>query len=106
MLQKDPNFLMTLYEMISKSTAWQGAIMASVIAMLRVLYEAKEIKPVQVILEAFICGALSLCATSIIDIIGLPQSAAVTIGGAIGFIGVTALRELLLKVLNKKVDKQ
>lgn len=104
-MQKDPNLLLILYEIITNSSTWQGAIMASFIAVLRVLYDGKETKLFRVILEALICGSLSLCITSIVDIFGLPQSAAITIGGAIGFIGVTTLRDFLLRMINKRVDR-
>lgn len=38
--------------------------------------------------------------------LSLPTSATVTIGSAIGFIGVTTLRDKLLKIINRKMDKE
>lgn len=104
MPNKDPTFLMLLYEAITNSTTWQGVIMAMIIAVLRLMYD-EERRPIRIGLESLLCGALSLCITSIVEIFQLPQSVVITIGGAIGFIGVTALREALLKIINKKVDK-
>lgn len=79
--------------------------MASIIAVLRVLYDDSNPRPARIILESLICGALSLCITSVIEIFHLPSSAAITIGGAIGFIGVTTLRDFILKAINKRIDK-
>lgn len=106
MPNKDPSFLQILYITMTESATVHGAIMASIIAMLRVLYDDKNTKPTRVMLEALICGALSLCITSLIEIFSLPDSASITIGGAIGFIGVTALRNFILKTINKRIDDQ
>lgn len=83
---------------------WQGLIMAVVISFLRVLYEARETKPWRIILESLICGCLSLVASIIIEWMEWPPSASIVAGGAIGFLGVTVMRELLLRVINRKVD--
>lgn len=106
MSDKDPNFWRELYMSLTHSPIWQGAILSSVIAALRVLYDNQETKLLRVMLEALLCGALALCVSSIVEMLSLPESATVTIGGAIGFIGVTALRDNLLKVINKKMDKE
>jgi len=83
---------------------WQGAIMAVTITLLRVLYEAKEPNKWRIILEALICGALSLSASSIIEWMTWPPSLSVAAGGAIGFIGVTAIRDMIIRFLGRKAD--
>lgn len=103
---KDPSFLQMLYDMINESSTIQGALMATIIATLRILYDETKPRPFRVILEALICGALSLCVTSIIDIFQLPNSAAITIGGTIGFIGVNTLRDFIIKCINKRTDNK
>lgn len=104
MPEKDPSFWQSLYLSITTSPIWQGSVLAAVIAALRVLYDDQETRIVRVILEALLCGALALCVSSIVEMLSLPPSATVTIGGAIGFIGVTALRDNLLKIINRKID--
>ena len=106
MSDKDPSFWQTLYISLTNSSIWQGSLLSSVIATLRVFYDNQETKLIRVVLEALLCGALALCVSSIVEMLSLPPSATVTIGGAIGFIGVTALRDNLLKVINKKMDKE
>ena len=78
--------------------------MAGTISALRVLYEGKEANKWRVLLEALMCGGLSLSASSVIEWMAWPSSLSVGAGGAIGFIGVTAFRELVIKFLGRKVD--
>lgn len=106
MPNKDPNVWQLIYIAVTTSSTCQGAFMATVIAFLRALYDKKEPKVARVILEAFLCGALALCCSSIVDVLGMPQSAGVTIGGAVGFIGVQSLRDFLVKFINRRIDKE
>lgn len=103
MPEKDPSLWAGIWVALS-TPSWQGVIMAVIISFLRVLYDAKETSKVRILLESLICGALSLSASSIIEWMDWPPSLSVGAGGAIGFIGVTAIRELIVKFLGKKVD--
>lgn len=114
MPEKDPNLWAAL--MAGCSAVWsavvtamgtptgQGGIMALTVSFLRILWEGKETSKVRIILESLICGALSLSASSIIEWMDWPPSLSVGAGGAIGFIGVTAIRELIVRFIGKKVD--
>ena len=104
MPEKDPNNWAALWAAVSTSAAWQGAIMASIIAALRVLYDGKETRWTRIALESLICGALSLCASSLVQWGGLSASVSIAAGGAIGFLGVTTIREFLVKWAGKRVD--
>ncbi|MBD8680313.1 phage holin, lambda family [Pseudomonas sp. CFBP 13719] len=103
MPEKNPDFWAQVWLVLS-TPLWQGAIMATTISLLRVLYEGKEANKGRVILEALICGALSLSASSVIEWMEWPSSLSVGAGGAIGFLGVTAIRELVTRFLGRKVD--
>lgn len=105
MSDKDPSFWQQLYISLANSPIWQGALLSCVIAGLRVLYDNQEAKLMRVLLEASLCGALALCVSSVVEMLSLPASATVTIGGAIGFVGVTTLRDNLLKIINRRMDK-
>lgn len=83
---------------------WQGAIMAVTVSLLRILYDAKETSKRRITFEALICGALSLVASSLIEWMSWPPSLSVAAGGTIGFLGVTAIRELVTRFLGRKVD--
>jgi lambda family phage holin len=82
--------------------AVQGAIMAVVMAVLRVYYDAEETSAARAALEASICGALTLASASALDWAGAPQQVAVAVGGAVGFVGVAKLREFLFTWINRR----
>lgn len=82
--------------------AWQGFWVAFIIAILRILYDAKETRKVRMLLEGLICGGLTLCASYSLEWIGVAQSLSVTIGGAIGFVGVTKIREFAFRYFTRK----
>lgn len=104
MPEKDPSLWAQLWLALSTSPAFQGAIMASIIAALRVLYDGKETRLTRIVLESLICGALSLCSSSVIEWLGWPPTLAVAAGGAIGFLGVTTIREYLVRWLGKRAE--
>lgn len=83
-------------------TAIQGALMAVVMSVLRVYYDANETSAARAALEASICGALTLASASALDWVGAPQQVAVAVGGAIGFVGVAKLRELIFTWLGRR----
>lgn len=83
---------------------WQGMIMAIVVSLLRILYDAKETSKRRILFEALICGALSLVASSLIEWMAWPPSLSVAAGGTIGFLGVTAIRELVTRFIGRKVN--
>jgi lambda family phage holin len=103
MPEKSPDFWAQVWLVLS-NPLWQGAIMAATISLLRVLYEAKEASKRRIVFEALICGALSLSASSVIEWMAWPSSLSVAAGGTIGFIGVTAIRELIIRFLGRKAD--
>lgn len=103
MPEKSPEFWAQVWIVLS-TPGWQGAIMAATISLLRILYEAKETNKRRIAFESLLCGALSLSASSVIEWMEWPPSLSVGAGGAIGFIGVTAIRELIIKFLGRKAD--
>jgi lambda family phage holin len=103
MPEKNPDLWAQVWLVLS-NPLWQGAIMAATVSLLRVLYDAKEQNIWRVLSESLICGALSLSSSSIIEWMAWPPSLSVAAGGAIGFIGVTAIRELIIRFLGRKAD--
>jgi lambda family phage holin len=83
---------------------WQGVVMAMAISVLRVLYEAKETSALRILLESLLCGGLSLCASSIIEWMAWPPNLSIGAGGVIGFVGVKALRDVIVRFIHRKVD--
>lgn len=85
--------------------AVQGAIMAFVISILRVIYDREETSFVRIILEGLICGALSLTFGSLVGALGFSDSMQLAIGGAIGFMGVTQIRLWFIRKVDKELEK-
>lgn len=105
MLDKDPTIMAAIWSAITGlSATTKGAVMATIIAYLRVMYDGQETHQLRVLLEALICGSLSLCATSVIGWLQLPPDLAIAAGGAIGFMGVNTLRDNMLRWLGRQTD--
>lgn len=103
MPEKNPDHWAQLWLALS-NPLWQGVIMAVVVSLLRIIWEAKETSKRRILVEALICGALSLVASSLIEWMTWPPGLSVAAGGTIGFLGVTAIRELVTRFIGKKVD--
>lgn len=110
MPHKDPSNLSTLIDFLKNSPSFQGALMAMIIAALRIIYFGER-KPIRIILETLLCGFISLGVSGSIDFIEavfrveFPDSVLITACSMIGFIGVATLREVLIKFLNKKAQQ-
>lgn len=109
MPNKDPSFFQLLQQFfvmawaaITNSPAMQGGVMAFVIAALRTLYFDKEPKPVRIFLESLLCAALAIGIYGVIKWWNLPDELGVGLGAGIGFVGVTALHDLIIRFLNNK----
>lgn len=63
-----------------------GVLMAFSMAILRMIY-AGETKG-KTFIEGFLCGALTLTASSAMNYFNMPNNLTVAIGGFIGFVGV------------------
>lgn len=81
-----------------------GVALAMVISFLRIVYDHQETRPIRIILESLICGALSLTAFYGVKAMGLDVDWSIFVGGAIGYLGPTSIRALLLKVINRRID--
>ncbi|KPC11475.1 MULTISPECIES: phage holin, lambda family [Pseudomonas syringae group] len=103
MPEKNPDLWAHVWMALS-NPLWQGAIMAIIVSLLRILYDAKETSKRRIFFEALICGSLSLVASSLIEWMTWPPSLSVAAGGTIGFLGVTAIRELVARFIGRKVD--
>lgn len=79
-----------------------GVILSIIIAYGRLTYDGIGGRRKWV--EALLCGALSLAASSGLDYFDLSMSLNPFIGGAIGFLGVDKLRQISNSILNKKMD--
>lgn len=90
MPDKDPaNWLSAL----SLSDPVKAAVLAACVALLRILYDAKEPRWLRRILEAALCGAIALAIAHLTTAVGLPAGWATFLGGAVGLFGADQVRE-------------
>lgn len=82
-----------------------GALLAFIIAVLRIKYNDPDARRQRILIEAAICSCLSLSFSGSLEWLGAPQSLSVAFGGAVGFIGINKFRALALGWLGKKADK-
>jgi len=78
-------------------------LMSMVIAILRVVYDKEDAKPIRILLESLICGGLSLTASSAIIAMQLDMHWAIFTGGVIGYLGSATIKSLAVKLLKNKV---
>ncbi|MBC8943890.1 MULTISPECIES: phage holin, lambda family [Xenorhabdus] len=93
--------------MDSLRNAWpqiSGSLLAIMICYGRLLYDGVERKKRWI--EPFLCGALSWGFSSALELVGIPSSMSPALGGAVGFIGVEKLREIAIRIIDKRLDEK
>lgn len=81
-----------------------GFVLAVCIASMRVMLDAKERRPLRIILESLICGGLAVTAFYGVRAMGLNLDWAVFAGGLIGHFGSTAVHMFAYRYFLKKTD--
>lgn len=99
----NPDSWISLFNKLPPEVA--GVIMAMFIATLRVIYDREDTAPIRILLEALICGSLSLTASFGLTALELNANWAIFAGGVIGYMGSASVRVLALKFLNRKAGK-
>ena len=82
-----------------------GIVMAIIISILRVFYDADETSFRRILLESMLCGALTLAGGSAFRMMGYGPEAYMFCGGAIGFMGSQSIRVLAYRWLGKKAEE-
>ncbi|WP_273968359.1 phage holin, lambda family [Enterobacter cancerogenus] len=95
--------LMRLFDSWLNGERLFGAIIISVMmASLRIAYFNGSWK--KILLEAILCGLLTLTITSAFEYFNFKKSLAITVGGSIGLIGVGTIREIVMRLIQKKMN--
>lgn len=82
----------------------RAALVATAVAMVRVMYDDREPRIVRRVLESVLCGAIALGVAELAEAVGLPSGYATFAGGAIGLLGADQVREWAKRVAQKRVD--
>lgn len=102
MNDKDVNFWAEVLDGLQN--AWpqiSGAALAVAVCYGRLIYDGVDRKNKWI--EGVLCGALSLAISSSLEVVGLPISMSPFLGGLVGFIGVEKVREIALRVINRRM---
>jgi lambda family phage holin len=71
----------------------RAAILASIVAMVRVMYDGKEPRWVRRFLESVLCGLIALGISHLIQAIGMPDGWSTFLGASVGLFGADKVRE-------------
>ena len=91
----------TLIELLPEPV--RAAMLAAVVALLRVVYDGKEPRWFRRTLEATLCGCIALGVACLCEGLGLRQGWATFLGASIGLLGADQVRELGRRVANRRI---
>ena len=102
MPEKDPHTLAALLAALPDTM--HAAIVGSVVAFLRVMYDDREPSNVRRFFECALCGAISMCIASLAETLGLSGNYSAFIGGSVGLLGADQVRTWARRVAQRRVD--
>ena len=94
--------LMTLIEMLPEPA--RAAVLAALIAFVRVVYDGKEHRWIRRSLESVLCGLIALGLSNLISALGMPDGWSTFIGASVGLFGADKVREWGQRFAEKKVQ--
>ncbi len=81
----------------------RAALLAAVVAMLRILYDGREPRWVRRVLEAALCGAIALGIAHLIEAVGMSQGWATFLGASVGLFGADQVREWGRRIADRRM---
>lgn len=103
MPEKDPNNWLELLQLTPESL--QGAIMAFIVSMLRLMYDNKEPNWLRRLIEGFICAFLAYSVFALTNALGISSDLAFVGSVLIGFLGADFVREKARIWFSNKANK-
>jgi len=82
---------------------FRAAILATVVALLRILYDGREPRWVRRFLGAMLCGAIALGVAHLVEALLMTQGWATFLGAAIGLFGADQVREWGRRIAERRV---
>lgn len=103
---KEPQTIADLYRMWANGEIpVTGMVLAVLLAVLRGLYTGEHGWKV-IVLEAAMCGILTMSFSTALDLFGVPTYISPALGGFIGFVGVEKMRLWILGLADAWVDRK
>lgn len=90
MPEKDPSNWAAVWEAVPEPV--KAAILSTLIAAMRILYDGKEPRPIRMALESGLCGMIALGVYYGVAAMGLPPGIGVFFGAAVGLFGADQVR--------------
>ncbi len=84
----------------------RAAIVGALIALIRVMYDAREPRLMRRLLESALCGAIALCVASAAETLGLEAGYSTFFGGAIGLLGADQVRVWARLLVQRRIDRE
>lgn len=100
-MHEESTTLAKLFESVPEP--FRAAILAMIVALLRILYDGREPRWVRRFLEAMLCGAIALGVAHLVEALGMTQGWATFLGASIGLFGADQVREWGRRVAERRV---
>ena len=81
----------------------RAALLASVVALARILYDGKEPRWVRRFLEATLCGLIALGIAHLVEAVGMTSGWATFLGASVGLFGADQVREWGRRIADARV---
>lgn len=82
---------------------YKAAILATLVAVLRVFYDDREPRWFRRVLEAALCGAIALAIATLCGAIGLADGWGTFLGASVGLFGADQVREWGRRFASKRI---
>lgn len=102
MPDKDPLSWLLFWDSLPGTV--KSAMLATIVAFLRVMYDGKEPRMTRRLLESVLCGAIALCVASLLAAAGINADYSTFAGGSIGLLGADQVRAWARQIANKHVS--
>lgn len=102
--EQNPLFIQALWGALPEP--FKAAILATLIAIMRILYDGREPRFIRRAMEACLCGAIAFGLATGLEAMKVPSGMATFIGAAIGLLGADKVREFAQQYVSTRVDKR
>lgn len=103
MPEKNPALWVALWDALPDPV--RGALLGTVVAFLRVMYDDREPRLLRRLLESTLCGAIAFAVASAAEAMGLHGGYSTFAGGAVGLLGADQVRAWAQRWGQKRIDQ-
>ena len=82
---------------------FRAAMLAGLVALLRIVYDGREPRWFRRVLEATLCGCIALGVAYLCEGLGLKQGWATFLGAGVGLLGADKVREIGRRIADQRI---